>query len=63
MAIEAANSPKPEGCCAGILDSSPVGVLADLDCFVGKFSLVAITTIDDLLLRLHLGIHEIKGKY
>ena len=40
-----------------------MGVLADLDYFVGKFSLVAITTIDDLQLRLHLGIREIKEKY
>ena len=40
-----------------------MGVLADLDCFVGKFSLVAITTIDDLQLRLHLDIRKIKEKY
>ena len=60
MAIEAANSPRPEGCGTGILDSSPVGVIADLDCLVGRLSLVAITTINKLRLRQHLGVRENK---
>ena len=30
----------------GIMDSSPVGMVADLDCLVGRLSLVAITMIN-----------------
>ena len=42
------------------MDSSPVGVVADLDCLVGILSLVAITIIIEPKLSQHLCVHERK---
>ena len=43
MTIEVDNSPRPEGWETGVTDSSPVGIVVDLDGMAGVLSLVAIT--------------------